>query len=209
MGDKRQGQAGRGDRGREEERPRTDERGVPQTFDPTTLAEIVSVAADIARQQLRRVPPNVDIEAEAVAHEVLLSLVRAVDKHPQLARDADQRRAYITVVVRSRLIDAVRRAARRAQHEQPVLPPDHRGTVADTQATAAFGWAEWRAELAHLSQRLLPSNPALARTITLLEAHEFDLPLATLADTLNVSLSTAARLRAQALAYLRRALAEH
>ena len=209
MGDSRQGQAGRGDQGRDEERPPTDERGVAQPFDPATLAEIVSVAADVARRQLRRFPPHVDIEAEAVAHDVLLSLVRAVDKHPQLARNADERRAYITVVVRSRLIDAVRSAARRAQREQPVPPADERGAVADTQAPAAFGWAEWRAELARLSQRLLPSNPALAHTITLLEATEFDLPLATLAGALNVSLSTAARLRAQALAYLRRALAEH
>ncbi len=208
MTDNRPGQLRRDDGGRDEQPSGAGETTLG-ALDPAMLAEVVAVVEQSVRQQRRRFPSYTNIELDAVVQEVLTNLLRAVMAHPDLLADVHKLRAYTATIVRSRLIDAVRRSARRAQHEGLALPgSDDSGMVADNRAAAAFNWAEWRAELERVRQHLLPSNPALATTIALLEAYEFDLPLATLADHLDVSVATASRLRAQALAYLRRILVD-
>lgn len=209
MTGKRSGRLRRDDEEREAQRSGAEGK-TSGVLDPATLAEIVAVVEYSVRQRRHRFPSYAAIELEAVNQEVLTSLLRAVVAHPDLLTDVDKLRGYTATIVRSRLIDAARCSAHRAQYEGGDPPQSgDSGGVTDDRAAAAFGWAEWRAELERVRQHLLPSNSALATTIALLEDYEFDLPLAVLADKLDVSVATASRLRAQALAYLRRTLGDH
>jgi RNA polymerase sigma factor (sigma-70 family) len=173
------------------------------------LDQLTPLIRATVRRQLAVLPTSACIDEEGIVQDAWFNCIRVVERKPELFTSGNNFSGYVCALARNSAIDAIRRVSRQDRLIDRYLPEETAYCTPDANARDALEWVEVEVVLEQLINALWQRNKDLARTGVLLMANDFDLPLATIAQDLNVSIATASRLRAQALAYFRRALATY